>query len=358
VLKLSNLSGRSALKYSVQCACALSNLILRDGPDTVRRQGIDALLVDQNEPAGGTLAEHLKIPFLSACTSLPLNREPLIPPPFVGWRFINSPLAKARNRIGYAIADHLIEPIQTVLNKYREGWGLKRIGGPDDTFSVIASISQMPREFDFPRERLPGTFHYLGPWFDDKSSWRVPFPFEKLDGRPLVYGSIGTLQSKDSRYFELIAEGCRDLDVQLVLSLGGAGKAPADLPGKPLVVSYAPQLELLSRAAVTITHAGMNTTLQSLFFGVPAVAIPLAHDQPAIAARLSRTGAGIVIPPARLTPLLLRNAVQSLLSESSEFRVHSRRVRDAILRSGGAEGAADIAEQLVDIEKQTGSKSH
>ena len=185
----------------------------------------------------------------------------------------------------------------------------------------------------------------------------MPFPFEKLDGRPLVYGSIGTLQNTDSKYFQVIAEACSSLDVQLVLSLGVSGKGPSDLcdkpllsgkslPGDALVVSYAPQLELLSRAAVTITHAGMNTTLQSLRFGVPAVAIPLAHDQPAIAARLARTGAGFVIPPSRLTPSRLRNAVQSLLGESSEFRAHAGRVRDAILQAGGVESAADIAEQL------------
>ena len=348
ILKLSNLSGRDALKYSVECACNISNLIMRDGPGAMRRQNIDALLVDQNEPSGGSVAERLRIPFLSVCTSLPLNREPLIPPPFVGWNFINSPLAKARNRIGYSIADRLIAPIQAILNKYRKDWSLRQISCPDDTFSRIASIAQMPREFDFPRERLPETFHYLGPWFDDRSSSSVPFPFEKLDGRPIIYGSIGTLQGKNSSYFRIMAEACSELDVQLVLSLGhGTGEAALDLPGDPIVVDYAPQLELLARAAVTITHAGMNTTQQSLHFGVPAIAIPLAHDQPAIAARLSRTGAGIVIPPTQLTSRHLRAAVQSLLPKASEFRACARRLQEAIRNSGGVERAADIAEQLV-----------
>jgi zeaxanthin glucosyltransferase len=347
VLQLSNLSGKAALDYSVECACTLSNLILRDGPTAMEQGKLDAVLVDQNEPAGGSVAEYLRIPFLSVCTSLPLNREPLIPPPFVGWGFRNSTLAKARNRIGYSIADRLIAPIQAVLNRYRKGWGLRQIQGPDDTFSQIASIAQLPREFDFPRDRLSPTFHYLGPWFDDKSSSGVAFPFEKLDGRPIVYGSIGTLQSRNSGYFRIMAEACAGLDVQLVLSLGhGTGEAALDLPGNPIVVNYAPQLELLERAAVTITHAGMNTMQQSLHFGVPAIAIPLAHDQPAIAARLSWTGAGIVIPPALLTPSRLRAAVQALLPESSMFRARAGALRESIRKSGGVERAADIAEHL------------
>jgi MGT family glycosyltransferase len=290
----------------------------------------------------------LRIPFVSVCTSLPLNREPLIPPPFVGWRFSSSLFAKLRNRIGCDVADYLIAPIQTLLNKYRKEWKLPPVGGPGDTFSPLATIAQMPREFDFPRHRLPATFHYLGPWFDQRSSSSVRFPYGKLDGRPLVYGSIGTLQSTNSRYFRIMAEACAGLDVQLVLSLGhGAGEANLDLPGHPLVVNFAPQLQLLARASLVITHAGMNTTQQSLHFGVPAIAIPLTHDQPAIAARLSRTGAGIVIPPERLTPARLRAAIQSVLPETSAFRASARRLQASIREAGGVDRAADIAETLV-----------
>ncbi len=284
---------------------------------------------------------------MSICTSLPLNREPLIPPPFVGWTWRDSAWARLRNTIGYAIADHFIRPIQEVLNQYRRRWDLPPLRTPDDSFSRIAQLAQMPREFDFPRKRLPSGFHYLGPWFDDRPSGS-PFPFEHLNGKPLIYASLGTLQSKDHRFFRLIAAACAGLDAQLVLSLGDvSGKDVPTLPGKPLVVNYAPQIELLSRAALTITHAGMNTTQQSLYFGVPMVAIPLAHDQPAIAARIARTGAGIVIPPRRLSPARLRGAVESALARDSKCRENALRLKGAIQRAGGVERAADLVEQAV-----------
>jgi MGT family glycosyltransferase len=274
----------------------------------------------------------------------------------VGWEFSGSLLARARNRVGYAIADHLVAPIQAVLNKYRESWNLPRVARPDDTFSRTGTIAQLPREFDFPREQLPRAFHYVGPWFDRDSSAGVTFPYERLDGRPMIYGSIGTLQSANSGYFGVMAEACNGLDVQLVLALGGSGGNDLpDFPGKPIVVNYAPQLELLARAAATITHAGMNTTLQSLCFGVPMVAIPLAHDQPAIAARLTRIRAGIVIPPARLTASKLRAAIQTLLSPGSKQRVNAHCQREAIRKSGGVERAADIAERLIAVRTETGS---
>ena len=349
VKKLSELTGRASLKYAVSCACRISDVILRDGPGAMRRAKVDVLLADQNEPAGGTVAEHLKLPFVSVCTSLPLNHEVLVPPPFVPWSYTASPLGAVRNAIAYTLFKRLIAPINETLNCYRRMWHLRPVRQPDDCFSPAAQIAQMPREFDFPRRHLPGTFHYLGPWFD-RAMPDSPFPFEKLDGRPLIYGSIGTLQSQNSHYFHIMAEACAGLDAQLVLALGHSqGEALRDLPGQPLVVNFAPQIELLSRAAMTITHAGMNTMQQSLYFGVPAVAIPLAHDQPAIAARLARTGAGIVLPPKKLTVESLRNAVRSVLPPDSRFRAEARRLGQASRAAGGVERAAEIAEQAARV---------
>ncbi|WLT39734.1 hypothetical protein NON20_10065 [Synechocystis sp. B12] len=68
------------------------------------------------------------------------------------------------------------------------------------------------------------------------------------------------------------------------------------LPGNPLVVNYAPQLELLQRTALTITHAGLNTTLECLNNAVPMVAIPIANDQPGVAARIAWAGVGNLFP--------------------------------------------------------------
>jgi UDP:flavonoid glycosyltransferase YjiC (YdhE family) len=119
---------------------------------------------------------------------------------------------------------------------------------------------------------------------------------------------MGTLQNRQQNVFYTIAEACAGLDAQLVISLGGSGSPDSltGLPGSPLVVGYAPQLELLQKAALTITHAGLNTTLESLTNAVPMVAIPVANDQPGVAARIAWTGAGEVVPFARLSVPKLR----------------------------------------------------
>ena len=108
---------------------------------------------------------------------------------------------------------------------------------------------------------------------------------------------MGTLQNGVVDIFEKIAQACVNLKVQLVISLGGSNSFSSlpKLSGDPLVVNYAPQLELLEKASLTITHGGMNTTLESLTYGVPIVAIPITNDQPGVATRIVYTGSGELI---------------------------------------------------------------
>lgn len=173
------------------------------------------------------------------------------------------------------------QPITKLVVEYRREWQLPPLVHPNDAYSQLAQISQQPAEFKFPRQHLPQCFHFTGPYHNQASREPAPFPFEKLTGKPLIYASMGTLQNRLSGVFQNIAEACAGLDAQLVIALGGSSSPESlpELPGSPLVVGYAPQLELLQRATLAITHAGMNTTLESLSNGVPMVAIPVANDR-------------------------------------------------------------------------------
>lgn len=159
---------------------------------------------------------------------------------------------------------------------------------------------------------------------------------------------MGTIQNRLLEVFQIIASACEGLDAQLVIDLGG-GATPESLPklpGNPIVVGYAPQLELLQKATLTITHAGMNTTLESLSNGVPLVAIPVANDQPGVAARIAYTGVGEVVPLKELSVAKLRWTVEKVLTQEN-YKQRAIALQEAIARSGGVKQAADIIEQVV-----------
>lgn len=152
--------------------------------------------------------------------------------------------------------------------------------------------------------------------------------------------------------FEAIAAACVGLDVQLVISLGGGmtPEAMSTLEGDPLVVSYAPQLEVLKRAALTITHAGLNTVLESLTHGVPMVAIPIANDQPGVAARIVWAGVGEMISISHLTVDSLRSTIHRVLTQDS-YKVQALRLQSAIQNSGGVQQTANIIEAAISTGK-------
>jgi len=68
---------------------------------------------------------------------------------------------------------------------------------------------------------LPAELHYTGPFVDSQQRPKVDFPWDRLNGKPLVYASLGTLQNESEAIFRTIAEAFAGLDVQLVISLGG-----------------------------------------------------------------------------------------------------------------------------------------
>jgi UDP:flavonoid glycosyltransferase YjiC (YdhE family) len=99
---------------------------------------------------------------------------------------------------------------------------------------------------------------------------------------------MGTLQNGRENVFSSIAQAVGQWEgYQLVLSIGPALEPEqiASLPPNAIVVKQLPQIELLKRSALCITHAGLNIALESLAQGVPMVAIPVTNDQPGVAAR-------------------------------------------------------------------------
>jgi UDP:flavonoid glycosyltransferase YjiC (YdhE family) len=112
-------------------------------------------------------------------------------------------------------------------------------------------------------------------------------------------------------------------------------------------VEDAPQLELIRRAELVITHGGLNTVLETLLEGKPMVAIPMAHDQPAVAARLSRLKVAEVLPIERISAASLRSMLTKVLNDPS-YRNAAIEIQGKISSIQGLKIAADAIEQALE----------
>lgn len=348
--RIARMTGLAALRFTLQRVRNSVRMVLRDGPQAVRAAGIEALLVDEVEFAG-SVADYLGLPWISIALIPPFIASDRVPPFWFGWRAGQDGLSRLRNRMGIFMLERMAVPIYKEVNRQRSAWGLKRFRSPEEALSPLAQIAQLPEalEFEIPGKK-PAGLYYTGPFVHARQRPPVEFPWDRLDGRPLIYASLGTFQNGSEAIFRTIAQACAGLDAQLVVSLGGR-LDPAKLgtmAGDPLVVRFAPQLELLKRAALVITHAGVNTVLESLSEGVPLLAIPLGNDQPGVAARLKARRAGVVVPLRRLSAARLRKAIARVLQDPS-YREAAQALQRAIRQVNGPERAADLIEQVLQL---------
>jgi zeaxanthin glucosyltransferase len=279
------------------------------------------------------------------------------------WPYETTPEALARNVEGLKKFGGLYAPILAVAKSYAEKNGLQiDWNDPTATVSKLAVITQTPKEFDFPIFNWPPQFHYAGPFHDDEGREQVPFPWEKLTGAPLIYASLGTLVNGIEHVYRAILEAVgRFPQTQVVLSVG-KNIDPDDLrpiPSNVIIVNTAPQIELLKRAALCITHAGLNTALEALAQGVPIVAIPIGFDQPGVAARIAYHGVSEFVEIGDLTAERLSQLIRRVRQNPS-YRDKARYFQKVIAQTHGLDLAADVIErafkknQIMDSARQPG----
>jgi MGT family glycosyltransferase len=216
------------------------------------------------------------------------------------------------------------------------------------TSSRLAVITQTPKQLDFPGSPRPTHFHYAGPLHDDDGRQQVSFPWERLTGEPLIYASLGSLVNGQPQIYGTILAAARRLKgVQVVLSVG-RNISWGDLgtvPTNTVVVETTPQIELLKRAALCITHAGLNTVLEALAQGVPMVALPIGYDQPGVAARIAHHGVGEFMEIENLTAGGLSGLIETVLREPA-YRGRCEYFRTLIAETRGLDVAADVIERV------------
>jgi MGT family glycosyltransferase len=195
-----------------------------------------------------------------------------------------------------------------------------------------ACVVLIPRVLQPNADRVGPQFVFTGPCVDESrmTGWRP-----EGDG-PLAYVAFGTAYTDTADIYRACLEALSDY--QVVIATGKVDPAELGTGARTQ-----PQLDVLAHADVFVTHAGMGSAAESLWFGVPTVAIPQAVDQFTNAAQLEAAGTGVHLPAEQVTVDALRAAVADARSRHSR----ARELRDEVRRAGGIDASADAVERLV-----------
>lgn len=347
--ELGSMHGLSAMRFWMKQQIGLFKMWFIDLPKLIDQENTDFMLVDQSDPVGACVAEHKKIPFITICLGLDLDWEEGIPPFFLDWEYGDSEKKIIRNKIGFKNFVKDFQPLFDYVNKKRQEYNM---GSYDYTktlypVSPIAQIAQIPHFLDYPRKEKRDIFHNVGP-FTDINLFEIDFPYDKLNGKPLIYISLGTILNMRSDIFEIIAESFSGINAQLIISTGDrlSSLNAENWPQDTIVCDYVPQRKILSHAVLCITHGGLNTVMDALSNGVPVLVIPISFDQPGTAARVKYKKVGEYIRYNMLSKEIINETVLKILNNPDYYK-RAEEMKKAFSELDGLQTAINIIEKKI-----------
>jgi UDP:flavonoid glycosyltransferase YjiC (YdhE family) len=228
-----------------------------------------------------------------------------------------------------------------------------RAGLPEDpelsSMDRGLALVGMPASWIGSDQALPSTTHLIQPpepeTIDDGS---VDELFASLPDRPTVYVTLGTTFNGEPGVFEMVLEGLRDVDAN-VIATTGRSIDPASFGQQPehvRLTRYVPQGVVLPRCHAVVAHGGYGSLMGALKHALPVVSVPLAaSDNVTNASRLEQLGAGLAIHEDGRSPRAVTDAVRATL-EDDRYRVASRALADEIAALPSSTDAAKLLEQL------------
>lgn len=283
----------------------------------------DLIIADSVCIWGKLFARKCGLPCICSTTSLAFNSH-------TAGRMKQSPLALLRMILGMGRVNKKLADLRS---RGFDAPDLLSLIQNDEKTDTIVYTSRL---FQPEAETFGNNYAFVGPLVAN----RYPRNPQK---RPLVYISLGTVLHNAPVFYRRCLEALASLDVNAILSVGGAVDIPSlgELPPNIKLFPRVNQLEVLSETDVFLTHCGMNSVSESLLCGVPMVLHPLHGEEEAVAGRAEELGAGVRL--GKPTAKNIRRAIEAVLYDPS-YRQAAERISEDFSLCGGAKEAADFVE--------------
>ncbi|WP_088344933.1 macrolide family glycosyltransferase [Bacillus cereus] len=318
------------LSHMMEASERIVNQIIEE----TKGEKYDYMIYDNHFPVGRIIANVFKIPNISSCTTFAYNQYIV---------FNDEQEARQIDE-----NDPLYQSCLAGMEQWKEQYGVECnslydiMNHPGDITIVYTSKEYQPYSDVFDE-----SYKFVGPSIATRKEISS-FPIEDLKSKKVIFISMGTVFNEQPELYEKCFEAFKDMDATVILVVGKKININQfkDIPYNFKVYNYVPQLEVLKHTDVFVTHGGMNSSSEALYYGVPLVVVPVAGDQPLVAKRVAEVGAGIRLNRKEVTPELLRETVNKVMDDVT-FKEKSRKIGESLREAGGYKKAIEEIEQFM-----------
>ncbi|MEC1292260.1 glycosyltransferase [Bacillus mojavensis] len=307
----------SLLKESLSILPQLEDLYQNDHPDLI--------IYDFIALAGKLFADKLDIPVIKLCSSYAQNES---------------------FQLGSEDMLLKMKEAEAEFKAYLEQEQLPAVSFEQLAVPEALNIVFMPKSFQIQHETFDDRFCFVGPSLGKRTE-QESLEIEKGDG-PLMLISLGTAFNAWPEFYKMCIEAFRNSSWQVIMSVGKTidPESLDEIPANFTIRQSVPQLEVLAKADLFISHGGMNSTMEAMNAGVPLVVIPQMYEQELTAKRVDELGLGVYLPKEEVTVSRLQEAVQAV-SGDQEVLSRVKNMQKDVKEAGGAERAAAEIEAFI-----------
>ncbi|GEA31785.1 macrolide family glycosyltransferase [Clostridium diolis] len=300
----------------------------------------DYIIYDSSFVLGGEVGRVLNIPTISSSSIFAINEK-------IIKSLLDLPISQefklkmegAKPKIKEILSSHNYVDF---VNELQEKYNIKFPSMVDRSGKKgMLNIVYTSKYFQPYSESFDESYKFIGSSVIDRKE-SIDFDLSNDEDKKVIYISLGTIFNNSIEFYECCFKAFCNMNVKVIMSVGRKIDISMfkNIPSNFIVRNYVPQLEVLKYADVFITHGGMNSTNEGLYFNIPLILIPQSVDQPFVANRVAELGAGIVIEKNRITPEALNKCVAEILSDDN-FKINSEKIGESLRESGGYKVGVD-----------------
>ena len=281
----------------------------------------DLIVADSMALWGKAIALKLGIPFVSSTTTFAFNQH-------------SAKIMKQGFKDLFKMLFAIPKTSKQVKRLRKKGYPINNIldiiASDENTHTIVYTSSL----FQPCSETFSDKFAFVGPLIRPSTE-----EIEKNRDK-LIYISMGTVNNNMMSFYKSCISALKDSEYQVIMSVGSlvSIKDFGKLPENISVYSYIDQIAVLKKADVFVSHCGMNSVSESLYFEVPLVMLPQTTEQKGVAKQVLRLGAGI--KPTKMDGVSVLNAINKILSDRT-YKENTKKIAESFKASSGAKGAAD-----------------